>query len=271
MSEADSFRLFNLDKVASQLSRFTVNVHDYKVIGPTVARVILSYTGSVPSQDEIRQKICAMFDGNAAPIAGSFRELTRAGDVKSVIGFVKTAREVKPFEEAAAVGDNYKVMASNLLMEKADGTMWEIKSGAMGKYLAKQSNDDLRQLVHLAQNTCNGLPRFNQVASLAAMTQPKEFVAYVDLNAEEVLHGFVIESSAEKLSVLVKETGERVEVAADQLVQVQDVSDEKIGNREMAADMSDPNAVAEWYRTAFRYSPEYIQKIIEMIGMHSFA
>jgi hypothetical protein len=265
------FRYFDLDKVASQLSRYTVSVHDYKMISPTVARVILSYTGSAPTQDEVRQQIASIFQGSAAPIAGSFRELTRAGDVKSVIGFVKASREVKPFEEAAANGKDYKVMASNLLMQTADGSMWEIKSGAMGKYLAKQSNDDLRQLIHLAQNTCAGIPKFNQIASLASVAEPKEFAAFVDLNAEEVLHGFVVASTEDKVTVIAKETGEAVEVAADQLVHIQEVSANELGDKQMAADMSDPNAVIEYWRSVYRYSPEYIQKIIDMVGMHSYA
>lgn len=270
----DNFRLFDLDSVAARLSSFTVNVHDYKVLSPSVARVVLSYTGQVPGPDELRAKISAMFEGNAAAIVGSFRELTRSGDVKSIIGFVKTSREVKPFEEAAAKGDDYKVMAANLLMQKADGTMWEIKSGAMGKYLAKQTGDDLRALVHLAQNTMNGLPKFNQIASLAAMTQPKEFAAFVDLDAEEVLHGFVVASSDTKVTVLAKETGETVEVAADQLVHVMDLEGEfeKVtSSAEMQSFGQDASGMIAYYKLAYRYNQEYVQKIIDMIGQHSFA
>lgn len=270
----DNFRLFDLDKVAARLSNFTVNVHDFKILSPTIARVVLSYTGQVPSKDQIRAKISAMFDNNATAIAGSFRELTRGGDVKSVIGFVKTSREVKEYTEATAKADEYKVMASNLLMQKADGSMWEIKTGAMGQYLAKQTSDDLRALVHLAQNTVNGLPKFNQIASLAAMTQPSEFCAYVDLDAEEVLHGYVVASEGDKLTVLAKETDEIVEVAADQLVQVQDLEGEDrkvMASPEMQNFGQDASGMIAYYKLAYRYDPAYIAKIIDMIGQHSYA
>lgn len=270
----NEFRLFDLDSVAARLSNFTVNVHDFKLVSPTVARVILSYTGQVPPADQVRAKISAMFDNSATPIASSFRELTRGGDVKSIIGFVKTTREVRPFEEAASNGDGYKVMASNLLMQTSDNTMWEIKSGAMGKYLAKQSSEDLRALVHLAHNNVSGLPRFNQIASLASMTQPKEFAAFIDLEAEEVMHGFVIASQGDKLTILAKETGEQVEVAADQLVQVNDLEGELeriTASPEMQNFSQDAGGMAAYYRLAYRYDPAYIQKIIEMIGQHSFA
>jgi hypothetical protein len=273
----DTYRLFDLDKVAAQLSRFTVNVHDYKMLSPTVARVILSYTGTVPTQEQMRQEIAALFDNNASAVAGSFRQLTTAGDVKSAVGFVKMSREVRPFgdEEVKAAADTHKVMASNLLMNKADGSMWEIKSGAMGKYLAKQTGDDLRELIHLAHASVGGLPRFSSIASLASMTQPKEFAAYVDLNAEEVLHGFVIESSADKIKILAKETDEVVEVAADQLVQVQDLEGEEkaaiTASPEMQNFSQDAAGMVAYYRLAYRYSPDYIQKIIDIIGQHSFA
>ncbi len=276
MSLQDSYRLFDLDRVAAQLSRFTVAVHDYKMVSPTVARVVLSYTGETPVEEEIRQKISALFDNNAAAIAGSFRSLTHNGDIKSVVGFVKMSREVRPFgeDEVKASADSFKVMASNLLMQKADGSMWEIKSGAMGKYLAKQTGDDLRELVHLAHNPVSGLPRFNQIASLASMTQPHEFAAYVDLGAEEVMHGFVVESSDDKVKILAKETNEVVEVTADCLIQVQDLEGETqkvMASPEMQNFNMDKSGMVEYYRLAYRYDPAYIQKIIDMIGQHSFA
>lgn len=277
MNLQDNYRLFNLDAVAAQLSRFTVSVHDYTMVSPTVARVVLAHTGQVPSQEEIRQKISALFDNNAAAIAGSFRQLTSAGDVKSVVGFVKMSREVRPFgdEEIKASAENFKVMASNLLMQKSDSTMWEIKSGAMGKYLAKQTGDDLRELVHLAHNPVSGLPRFNQLASLASMTQPREFAAFVDLGAEEVMHGFVVESSEDKLTVLARETGEVVEVATNQLVQVQDLEGEETAALTASPEMQnfgqDKSGMISYYKLAYRYAPDYVQKIIDMIGQHSFA
>lgn len=272
----DNYRLFDLDKVAAQLSRFTVSLHDYTMVSPTVARVILSHTGQTPTQEEIRQKVAALFDNNAAAIAGSFRALTASGDVKSAVGFVKMSREVRPFgeEEVKASADSFKVMASNLLMQKSDGAMWEIKSGAMGKYLAKQTNDDLRELVHLAHSPMSGLPRFNQIASLASMTQPREFAAFVDLGAEEVMHGYVVASSDESLTVITRETGEVVEVAANQLIQVQDLEDEgklQTASEDMQRFGMDSKGMIEYYKHQYRYDPEYVQKIIDMIGQHSFA
>ena len=273
----DSYRLFDLDRVASQLARFTVSVHDYTMVSPTVARVILSHTGTVPTQEEIRQKISACFENNAAAIAGSFRQLTANGDIKSAIGFVKMSREVRPFDEneIKASAENFKVMASNLLMQKSDNSMWEIKSGASGKYLAKQTNDDLRELIHLAHNPVNSLPRFSAIASLASITQPREFAAYVDLDAEEVMHGFVVASNDESLTILSRETGETVEVAANQLIQVQDLEGEEqialTASPEMQNFGQDAAGMIAYYKLAYRHSPEYVQKLIDMIGQHAYA
>lgn len=270
----NEFRHNFLDKVSASISTFTVNLHDYRMVSPTVARVILSYTGSTPAPDEVRARINKMMDGNAVAIAGSFRELTRAGDVKSLIGFVKASREVLPFDEVTASSGKYKALASNLLRQTEDDTLWEIKSGAAGKYLAKQTAEDLRSLMHLAQATCSGLPKFNQIASLASNTQPREFAAYVDLNAEEVMHGYVVASSDDKVTVIAKETGESVEIAADQMIHVLDLEgeDAQVAGTQMAAEVAaDKGAMIEYYNLAYRYDPAYIQKIIEMIDQHATA
>lgn len=265
---------FNLDRVAAHINTFTVNVHDYKLLNETVARVVLSYTGSLPSQEDVRAVIAKRFGQNASAIVASFRQLTKAGEVKSMVGFVKAAREVKPFEEAASNGGRYKAMASNLLMDKTDNTMWEIKSGATGKYLARQTQADLSELVHMACASVNGIPKFNQFAH--AGVEAKEFAAFVDLESEEMGYGYIVASSEDGSSVTVIPHGsdKSMEISSEQLVEINDLEgeDEVIAGVKMAPEVAaTKEAMIEYYKKAYSYSPEYIAKIIDIIDQHAVA
>jgi hypothetical protein len=268
-----TFRFF--DAASSRvglISDFTVNLHDFKFISPTIARVILTHTGSVPDADTVRAEIASLFQNAASPVVASFRNLTENGNIRSIVGFVRSNRPVKDFDESAENASRYKVMSSNLLMDKSDQTMWEIKSGAHGKYLARKDVEDLSELVHMAQATVMGMPKFNQLAALGG--SPREFVAYMDLNTEEVGYGYVVAQVGEKHTVVAHDRDEQVEVMASQMIDVRDLEgeDEQVAGMAMAQEVAaDKASMIQYYRKAYSYSPEYIQKIIDMINQHSFA
>lgn len=271
----NAFRNFDIDRVTAKISTFSLNVHDYQMVSPSLARVVLSYTGAMPDEAEtVHNQVAALFNGEASAVVGSFSQLTRHGDIKSLIGFVKASREVVPYEDKVTAGaeGKFKAMASNLLMDTADNSMWEIKSGATGKYLAKQAHADLSELVHMATASVHGLPKFAQIAHVEAAAQ--EFATFVDVNSEEVLSGFVVASTEDSLKVMCFETKEVVEAHYSQLVEVVelDAVEAKIGDMEMTKEVAaSESEMVEYYRKAYGYSPEYVSKIIDMIKMHRFA
>lgn len=264
-----NFRNLDLDALAAKatLAGFTLNVNDYEMVTPTLARVMLNYTGSVPrTQEEIRASIAQVFKGSASPVAESFRKVTDG----VIAGFIKTSREVREFNGETA--GKMKEMAANLLMDKSDESLWEKKTGAAGEYLVRQGNDDLSGLVHLATNRQMGQPTFAHLASMPA--EKTEFAAYVSKESEEVEHGYVVASAEGKMTVIPVGAESAVEVETAQLVEVinLDGADAKAAGGEMAAEVAaDKGAMIEYYRKMFSYAPDYLQKIIDIIGQHSFA
>jgi hypothetical protein len=266
-----NFRNLDLDAIHAkiQTAGFTLNVNDYEMVTPTLARVMLTYTGNVPmAQEEVRAGISKLFEGQASPVAESFRKVKDG----VIAGFVKTAREVREFDSGAVTAGKMKEMAANLLMDKTDESLWEKKSGASGDYLVRQGNDDLSGLVHLATNKQIGQPTFAHLASMPA--EPKEFAAFVSIDSEEVEHGYVVASADGKMTVVPVGSDDAVEVQTAQLVEVinLDGEDAKAAGTVMAAEVAaDKSAMIEYYRKMFSYAPDYVQKIVDIINQHSFA
>jgi hypothetical protein len=278
MSSNNLFPRFDMSKATASINLFSLNIHDSREVTPTLHRVVLSYTGELPnSPEQIHQQISSLLKGHGAPVVGSFSHLTKSGDIKSLIGFVKASRPIIEFnDEVKANADGrFKAMASNLLMDKTDESMWEIRSGATGKYLAKQSHTDMTELVHLATASVFGLPKFSQIEPPAVAV--REFASFVDVESEEVMNGFVVASDENGIKVMAFETNEVVEAGYDQLIELNELTPEEATikgmemPKEIAADQADPNTMIEYYRKAYPYAPEYVQKIIEMINMHRTA
>lgn len=268
------YRNVNMDSVAARVSLFSVNLHDYRALTSSLFRVVLSYTGELPEdQSELHKQVSSMLKGSGVPVVGSFSALTRQGDIKSLVGFVKASRQILPMDEvkASAKDGRFKAMASNLLMDKTDSSMWEIRSGAAGKYLAKQEHEDLSELVHMATASVHGIPRFATMAHMNVA--PREFASLVDANTEEVVHGFVVASTDDKIKIVSFETKEVIEASYDQLIEVNELSEEeaKVPGMEMAAEIGNDEAgMIAYYQKAYGYAPEYVQKIIDIIKMHRF-
>lgn len=266
----DLFRNLDLAGVANRVRTFTTNLQDYQMITPTLARVVVTLTGTMPQREELRASVAELFKGHGAPVANSFRELTQLGGIRTVVGYVKASHEVRTMDDFKE--KRTKAMASNLLMDETDKSLWEIRKGASGQYLVKQGNEDLSELAYSIKSKRTGMP---MLASLAEMpTEAKEFAAFVDTKIEEVMYGYVVGHEGNKTQVIAYGETEPTLVDSDQLVEVSNLDGEDIKalGIEMAAAVSgDKQAMIEYYRKAYQHSPEYVQKIIEMIDQHAFA
>lgn len=263
-----SFRNLDLDSFGKNFNTFTLKVNDYEMVTPTLAHVVVTYTGETPVQEEIRAGLTKMFGGLAAPVAQSFRKVT-AG---VVAGFVKASREVREYDESLVTAGKLRVMASNLLMDTDDQLLYEVKESSTGKYMVRQGNDDLTALVHLACRTQVGQPTLAHIASVPA--EQREFAAYVSPTTEEVEHGYVISSADGKMSILPIGADTPIEITSTHLVEVVnlDGEDVKAFGKEMAAGVAgDKAAMVEYYKAMFGYDPAYLAKVIQIINMHAFA
>ena len=263
-------RNLDLSAIAAQVGTFTLNVNDYEMLTPSLAKVVITTTGEAPSKSTIHQQMAKLFNGLASAVDDSFRMLTRSGDVKSIVGFVKANREVKPYEEQEVTA-KMKVMASNLLMDQEDKSLWEVREGASGRYLCRQGQDELSELVHLATASKVGVPHVSQLAMASVLKN--EIAAYVNVETEEVEHGFVIQANKTNTEFKILPFGSdtTIAVAGIQLVHVEhlDAEDQPKG-MEMASGLGKEDSIA-YYKKLYAYAPDYVQAIIEQINQMSYA
>jgi hypothetical protein len=262
---------FDIDSAIAKINTATVNIHDYSMLTPTLAKVIVTYTGESIAHETMRSQIAGLFKGYGSPVLSSFRKLDRIGTKNAVIGFVKSVVEVRSLAEANTEGTKMRAIASNLLMDETDKSLWEIKTGSTGQYIARQGNDDFSGIVGLATARVKGVPMLSQVAIAATETQ--EFAAYVCPVSEEVNHGYVVASTNGSVSILPFGETESVQVAEANLVEVVnlDGEDQNVLGRMSQTAAGDKSAMIEYYKKAYSHSEDYIQKIIDQINQHSFA
>jgi hypothetical protein len=266
-------RNFDLSSLNS-ISTFAVSIADYKMVTPTLARVVVTYSGQPKSKEEARAAISKRLKSLGSPVADSFRTLFRNGEISSAIGFVRANAEVVEYSEEALKGK--RVMASNLLMDDTDKSMWDVRENAGAKYLVKHGNEDLSQLVHLASARRAGDPQLAQVASERVLE--REFAAFVGKDSEEVEFGYVVAGqtdNGETFSVLAMGADTPVDVTPDQVVHVMnfDGDDVKAMGAEVAAVPGmGREALVEYYTKLYgSYAPDYLQKVIDIINSMSFA
>lgn len=261
-------RNFDLASAAAAINLTTYSIQDYAMVTPTLAHVLVNTSGDLAeSKDEIRASISKLFNGLATPIADSFRKVT----ANTLIGFVRSASDTREYDEKQVA--NFKEVASNLLMDKEDESLWDVRKGSTGTYLVRHGNEDLSELAATARKRQAAKPSFNVIASVEA--EPKEFAAFLDVKSEEVEHGYIVESNHDKGVVKILPVGgdDVVTVEARCLIDVRDLqgADNKAMGIQVAAASLDAAALIEYYRKAYPYAPDYVQSIIDMINQHSVA
>jgi hypothetical protein len=231
-----------------------------------LAKVVLSYTGDW-KKDEFLARVTAMFEHHAVPVRDSFKQLE---GTRVVVGFVHATPDVRPADEE---GKKYRVIATNVLMDTADSSTWEIKEGASGKYLVRNGMEDLSELAKGLSAHRADLPRVRNIA-VSAGVAPQEFVAYVDGDEGEMAYGFAVarDNESNKIAVICSATNEVKEISEKLVVHATHLEGEehKMANMELAAN-SDKGTMEAYYRKLYGYAPEYVNEIIKMINEHAFA
>lgn len=266
MSSNRDYRDFDASAIVSKLNFNTVNLHDYQMLGDELARVVVSYTGDI-SGEEFRSRLSKMFDGLASPIRNSFRKLTP----NSVLGWVSANKEIREYSEVEE-GKKYRALASNILMDREDQTTWELKeTESGGKYLCRQGIEDLSEIASTLFSRRVGVPLLTAIAS--AETAEREFVAFVNTEEADMDYGYVvgIEENGDK-EVLSAVSHEKYVINPLQVVHATnlDKEDVKAWGKEFAAN-GDKSAMIEYYKKAYKHSPDYIRAVIDTINQHSFA
>lgn len=255
----------NMNLNTQGLTTTTASITDYQMLSSKLARVIVAFTGR-QTKEQLVEALAKQMKYMATPVENSFRML-KAG---VAIGYVRANQELRPTDDKE-IRASYKVVAKNILMSNDDRTLWEVKTGASGMFLARQGQEDLSELVNASVNRRNDVPKMHQVVS-ANVAQPREFVAFAS-EAGDMDYGFCVKASKDgtKLKVVSSTTG-RAEVI--QSVQVASVLPanavgipRETHKRILASGISreDVNQQVEYYNRLYSYDPAYLAEFVRMI------
>jgi|SRR5476649_299505 len=244
----------------------TVAITDFKIMANKIAKVVISFTGKFDRQ-AITASLSEQLDNLATPIENSFTHV-RAG---VALGFIRANQEVRVVEPKELKA-SYKVMSNNMMMDDKDKSLWEVRKGASGTYLARHGNEDLSELVSAATNPRGNVPRLNNIA-LASVAK-REFVAFASASGD-MDYGFCVGVNAGKkvLKVVAASDRQATVIDFDQVVTVVATGEQGIQipndvhKRILATGISRADADQEitYYQKLFGYAPAYLREVIEQV------
>lgn len=240
----------------------TVSITDYEINAqvPTLAKVIISYTGKF-NKDSIRASLRSQLDNLAVPVEDSFREV-KAG---VAVGFLRANKELRVVE-AHELRANYRTMgSSNIMMSEVDNSLWEVKQGKGGTYLARHGNEDLSDLVSASVQRRTDVPGLRHL-SMAKAAQ-SEFAAFVNKSGD-MDYGFVIAGNNDKIQVV--STTQHVAVVVDysMVTSIQRVPVPKSFAKKMATagiSTKDKTQAKEYWTQLYSYDPPYLKDVIQQV------
>lgn len=248
----------------------TASITDYELVAPNLARVIVAFTGK-QTAESLTETLARQLKYMATPVENSFRMLK----ANAMVGFVRVNQELVPTTEKE-IRANYKVMANvggaNILMSNEDSTLWEVKNGAAGMFLARKGQEDLSGLVEAAVHRRQDVPRLNQVVS-ASLAKPKEFVAFAGVSGD-MDYGFCIKASADgtKLQVVSSTTGKAEIVLSKQVASAVSVKIPRSAHERVVQAGIDRNIdgnQVEYYNRLYAYDPAYLAEVIRQVNESS--
>lgn len=236
----------------------TCNVTDFRLKSPTLAKVIISYTGDCDPAF-IHETLSKRMGYQATPVKASFKKI-REG---VAIGFVRTNRAVRSVTKSE-VSAGYRVMSSNILMDNEDKSLWEVKDGAAGKYLARHGQEDLTALVTAAVQRRTDVPSLRQIT--IAKASKSELVAFVD-DEGDMDYGFAVATNDDNVKVL--SFNRRIPVTAnyDNVVSIYPVTIPKPVSDIVVASLTaeEKKQSIDFYKRLYGYDPEYMRAVISQI------
>lgn len=242
----------------------TVAVTDFRLKTPSLAKVIVSFTGDV-DRAFIHEALMEKFDHQVQPIKASFKLIAKG----VAVGFLKANRAIRVVNEKEIKA--YRVMGSNILMDDNDKSLWEVKSGAGGsKYLAKHGQEDLSALVASVKLHRTDIPRLNHLT--IAKAGREELVAFVD-NEGDVDHGFTLGTTDDKVRVMSFNRRMPVTVEYDNVVSIYPISVPPALHASVMASLTSAqkSQANEYWRQLYSYDPDYMRDTIAQVNEGTFA
>ena len=185
-------------------------------VTPSVFKVVVTFSKDADKQ-ALHRAVAAATQNKVAPVEASFRPIP---GTKAFVGFVARNAEVREYETAAVEG--MKVMASNLLMDESDKSLWEVRSNGDAKFLTRHAEDDLNELVALASvrldNRTFGVPVLSSLGTPEAVVN--EAVVFVNPETACVQHAIIIAACDGEIEAVDMDSLERVKVNPETVVEM---------------------------------------------------
>lgn len=242
----------------------TVALTDYQLVSPTLARVVLSYTGS-PTKEQLTDLVLAKFQKLAAPIENSF-QLVKAN---VAVGFVRANREVRVVDDKE-VRASYRVMSSNIMMDNRDKSLWEMREGKGGKFLARHGQEDLSELIEAQVYRRSDIPALRHISMASAVKG--EFASFVSKTGD-VDHGFVLAANSTKAQILSMTTHMPEVVESVCITALNRVPTPKSFKQQMVKagiSTEDKAKAKEYWTKLYSYAPEYLSDIKTQVENTTF-
>ncbi len=261
-------------RVMSKVGKSVAKLHDFSPVvasaedeSPRVFKVVATFANLVHDADRTSMytALAAATGNKASPIEGSFRPVP---GTRAFVGFVSKNGEVRPYETAAVA--SMKVMASNLLMDEKDHSLWEVRSNDDAKYLVRHQEDDLSDLLALASvRIDNRELDIPVIASLGySDAREQDCVVYVNPTTVEVSHGMVVASTGDSVKIVDITSKETLTIASDFVVEVASFNFDEMkgGFKEVAAPQEDTVLGMEdyWFKVFGQY-PAYWAEFKKML------
>jgi hypothetical protein len=238
----------------------TVSVTDFEMKSPTLAKVIVSFTGRY-NKESIRTALLEKLANLAAPVDNSFR-LIKAG---VAVGFLRANKEVRVIEPNE-LRANYRVMSSNIMMDNSDKSLWAVKEGKSGKYLARHGNEDLSELINASINRRQDVPGLRHLSMAKAAAG--EFVAFISKTGD-MDYGFAVRANAEKVQVISHATHTPVVIDYSLVASISPVPVPREFAKQMKTagiSRADKQQANEYWRKLYSYDPAYMQDTIDQVN-----
>lgn len=246
------------DKLESRVGKMAVaNIYDYDIISDGIARVICGFNRKV-APAEARAALAYAFNDQISVIDYSFRMIPGAKEYRPIMaGYIQSNRIVRDFEESST---NYKVMATNILMDKVDESLWQLSTSPSGaKYLTRQDNEDISELLSMAKVRDISIPT---LASVASDVKDSEYVCYIDAATASVEFGYAMNAGLySTASILHHGTNKIVDVLKDFIVEVANLN----GTDRVRAVASTTEDLVSYYKEMYNYDPGYYAQLEEII------
>ena len=262
-------------KHQSPLSVSAATIHEYKMVTASLAKVTATIAPNA-KREAVLSALTASLKSAGTPVVSSFRKLNDT----TIIGYVAASRETRPVDSIADLAKDFRVLSSNMYLDNKDKTLWEMKEGASGKYLARNGVDNLESLVQASRVSPTGsTPRLNRVSM--ASVEKHDLIAFVKQGpwTTDVGYGFCLSSNADGDAIVITEDGKQTVQSSFIIAAYQD--DNLKPKKAKASQFNESiNTMKDYYKLAYgnqdggpgdQAQQEYVDKIITQIEEMGYA